>query len=124
MLWPVVKDGYRKGENEELDMRFSQYKKVNLFAGRAYHEALSKEEAETLIKLWSKERKLPWTLKVSDVTKLVEYTEKVLVWRRSDRREKARVRIEQKREKLKVAAKNGDANAVRKIKRKKKKLMQ
>ena len=117
MIWPNVRDGYRKGENKELDLRYSKYTKVNLFAGRAFHEALSSEEADTLIKLWNKERKLPWTLKVHDVKKLAEFTEKILVWRRSDRREKARMRIEESREKLKEAAKNGDAKAVRKIKR-------
>ena len=70
MIWPVVKDGYRKGEKKQLDLRYSKYKKVNLFAGRAYHAALSQEEANTLIKLWNKERKTPWSLKVDDVTKL------------------------------------------------------
>ena len=121
MIWPVVKDGYRKGENKQLDLRYSQYKKVNLFAGRAYHAALSQEEANTLIKLWNKERKTPWSLKVDDVTKLAQFTEKILVWRRSDRKERARIRMEKSRKKLNEAAKNGDVNAIRKVKRKKKK---
>ena len=120
MIWPKVKDGYRKGENKELDLRYSQYKKVNLFAGRAYDEALSPGEANTLIELWNKEQKLPWTLTVKDVTKLAEFTEKILFWRRSDRRENARLRMERVREKLKEAAKNGDENALRKVKRKRK----
>ena len=120
MIWPIVNDGYRKGENLELDLRFSQYKKVNLFAGKAYHAALSKGEAEVLIELWNKEQKLPWTLTVKDVTKLAEFTEKILFWRRSDRRENARLRMERVREKLKEAAKNGDENALRKVKRKRK----
>ena len=102
-------------------MRYSQYKKVNLFAGRAYHAALSQEEANTLIKLWNKERKTPWSLKVDDVTKLAQFTEKILVWRRSDRKERARIRMEKSRKKLNEAAKNGDVNAIRKVKRKKKK---
>ena len=120
MIWPVVKDGYRKGENKQLDLRYSKYKKVNLFAGRAYHAALSQEEAITLIKLWNKERKTPWSLKVDDVTKLAQFTEKILVWRRSDRKERARIRMEKSRKKLNEAAKNGDVNAIRKVKRKKK----
>ena len=115
-----MKDRYRKGKNKELDFKYSQYKKVNLFAGRAYHEALSSEEADALIKLWNKERKLPWTLTMHDVIKLAEFTVKIETWRRSDRREKARMRIKESREKLKEAAKNCDANAVRKIKRNKK----
>ena len=120
MIWPKVKDGYRKGENKELDLRYSQYKKVNLFAGRAYDGALSPGEANTLIELWNKEQKLPWTLTIKDVTKLAEFTEKILFWRRSDRRENARLRMERVREKLKEAAKNGDENALRKVKRKRK----
>ena len=120
MIWPKVKDGYRQGENKELDLRYSQYKKVNLFAGRAYHEALSPGEANTLIELWNKEQKLPWTLTVKDVTKLAEFTEKILFWRRSNRRENERLRMERVREKLKEAAKNGDENALRKVKRKRK----
>ena len=115
-----MKDGYRKGENKGLDLRYSQYKKVNLFAGRAYDEALSPGEANTLIELWNKEQKLPWTLTVQDVTKLVEFTEKILFWRKSDRRENARLRMDRVREKLKEAAKNGDENALRKVKRKRK----
>ena len=120
MIWPKVKDGYRKGENKGLDLRYSQYKKVNLFAGRAYDEALSPGEANTLIELWNKEQKLPWTLTVKDVTKLAEFTEKILFWRKSDRRENARLRMERVREKLKEAAKDGDENALRKVKRKRK----
>ena len=120
MIWPKVKDGYRKGENKGLDLRYSQYKKVNLFAGRAYDEALSPREASTLIELWNKEQKLPWTSTVKDVTKLAEFTEKILFWRKSDRRENARLRMERVREKLKEAAKNGDENALRKVKRKRK----
>ena len=94
IIWPIVKDGYRKGENKELDLRFSQYKKVNLFAGKAYHAALSPGEADILLELWNKEQKLPWTLTVQDVTKHVEFTEKILFWRRSDREESARLRME------------------------------
>ena len=120
MIWPVVKDGYRKGKNKQLDLRYSQYKKVNLFAGREYDEALSPGEAKILIELWNKEQKLPWTLTVKDVTKLAEFTEKILFWRKSDRSENARLRMERVREKLKEAAKNGDENALRKVKRKRK----
>ena len=92
MIWPVVKDGYRKGENKQLDLRYSKYKKVNLFAGRAYHAALSQEEAN--------------------------------VWRRSDRKERARIRMEKSRKKLNEAAKNGDVNAIGKVKRKKKRCIE
>lgn len=61
---------YVKGLNRELDLKFSKYKKVNLFAGRAIDEALSDEEGNTLIKLWRKERILPKTLTIRDVLTL------------------------------------------------------
>ena len=53
MIWPIVNDGYRKSENLELHLRFSQYKEVNLFAGKAYHAAaaLSPGEADILLEL-------------------------------------------------------------------------
>ena len=57
---------------------------------------------------------------MQDVTKLVEFTEKILFWRKSDRRENARLRMEHLRKKLKEAANNGDAKALRKVKRKRK----
>ena len=53
------KTRYRVGDTPELDEKFAQYKKVNLFAGLAYHEALSKKEAKALIKLWGKARRVP-----------------------------------------------------------------
>ena len=48
------------------------------------------------------------------------FSEKILAWRRSHKREKARLRVERARKKLKEAARNGDANAVRKVESKKK----
>ena len=40
---------YKKGDNPELDKKFEVYKKVNLFTGLAYHDALSQSEAKLLI---------------------------------------------------------------------------
>ena len=42
---------YKKGENPELDKKFELLKKVNSFAGDAYHDALCDEEAKSLIKV-------------------------------------------------------------------------
>ena len=50
------KTRYKVGDNPQLDRKFALYKKVNLFTGEAYHDALSQEEAKVLIKLWGKAR--------------------------------------------------------------------
>ena len=120
MSTPNENDLYRKGENQQLDMKYSQYKRLNLFAGPAFDVALSAEEGDTLIKVWSKERRMPWALKVHEVSALLEITEKILAWRRNVRREKTRIRVERAREKLREAANRGDAKALRKVRKKKK----
>ena len=59
-------------------------------------------------------------IKFANDCRTFEFTEKIIFWRRSDRRESARLRMEHLREELKEAAKNGDAKALRKVKRKRK----
>ena len=88
---------------------------MNIFAGRAFDEALSKKEAETLIRVWSKQRKTPWRLNVQEVTMLVKFTDRILDWRRNIQREFTRLRVEKLRKKLGDAVENGDANAKRKV---------
>ena len=56
---PNKKIRYRRGNNRELDKKFALFKKTNLFAGSAYDDALAKNEAATLRKVWSKYRRLP-----------------------------------------------------------------
>lgn len=92
---------YKKGNNPELDKKFEVYKKVNLFTGEAYHDALSQKEAKRLIKLWGKERRTRWRLNVQDVKTLVHFSERILTWRRNRRRERTRLRVEKARGKLK-----------------------
>ena len=104
MSTPKEKDPYRKGENKQLDMKYSQYKSVNLFAGPAIDMALSYEEGDTLLKIWRKERTMPWPLKVYEVSALVEFTKRLLAYRRNFQREKTRIRVERARKKLREAA--------------------
>ena len=111
---------YVKGLNRKLDLKFAQYKKVNLFAGRGIDEALSDKEGNTLINLWRKERMVPRKLRFRDVSTLVEFMERILDWRSRVRREKIRIRVERSRKKLLEASKNGDKEARRKVKNKKK----
>ena len=108
-------DLYKKGQNLTLDKRYSVYKKMNVFAGDGVDEALSDEEGNLLVKLWIKEVKAPWKMLIKDVSTLVDLTERVTAWRRNRRREKARIRNERRRKKLRDAASNHDAGAVEKL---------
>ena len=106
---------YRVGDNLELDEKFALLKKVNLFAGLAYHDELSKEEAKTLIKVWGKARRVPRRLYVQEVLTLVEFYERIMSWRKRRRRELARNRNEKARGKLRDAAKKGNVKAILKL---------
>ena len=102
---------YNIGDNTELDEKFTPFKKVNVFAGLAYHNELSKEEAKTLIRLWGKARRVPRRLSVQEVSTLVEFYERILSWRRRRRRELIRIRNEKARGKLRDVAKEGNVEA-------------
>ena len=106
---------YRKGNDPKLDEKFALFKKVNIFAGGAYDDALSKKEAATLLKVWSKSRILPKKLYVHEVLTLVKFTEVILAWRRNRRREVARLRKERARRKLRIAASKGNKEAILKV---------
>ena len=106
---------YNIGDNTELDEKFTQFKKVNVFAGLAYHNELSKEEAKTLIRLWGKARRVPRRLSVQEVSTLVEFYERIMSWRRRRRRELTRIRNEKARGKLRDAAKKGNVKAILKL---------
>ena len=109
------KTRYRKGDNPELDKKFAVFKKVNLFAGGGYHQALSQKEAATLISVWNKARMVPKRLYVDEVLILVEFTEAILAWRENRRKELSRLRKEEARRKLKDAAKKGSREAIIKV---------
>ena len=106
---------YKKGVNVELDKKFALYKKVNLFTGNAYHDALSQKEAKVLIKLWTKARRVPWNLNVQDVSTLVEFYERIMHWRRNRKKEKARLRKEKARGRLRDEAKKGNSEVIMKL---------
>ena len=108
-------DLYKEGQNLALDKRYSVYKKIRVFAGDGVDEALSDEEGSLLVKLWIKEVKTLWKMLTKDVLTLVDLTERVKVWRQNERREKARIRNERRRKKLRDAARNHDAGAVEKL---------
>ena len=106
---------YRRGDNPDLDKKFTLSKKINLFAGNAVANALSETEAETLVQLWRKARYKPWKLEVNEVSNLVAFYEIIVEWRKNRKRELTRIRNERARKKLQDAAKKGDSQAVTKL---------
>ena len=72
------KTRYRVGQNIELDKKFRLYKRVNLFTGEAYHEALSQKEAKVLIKLSGKVERVAWRLTLREVSTIVEFYDRII----------------------------------------------
>ena len=105
---------YVKGRDLQLDKRYSEYKKLNLWRGLGLSLALSKEEGDSLIDLWHKDQRTPWKLTVQDVSTLVELSARISLYRINMKREKARLRKERSREKMRNAAREGDPKACRK----------
>ena len=110
-------DLYVKGQDLQLDKKYSEYKKLNLWRGVGLSRALSKEEGDSLIDLWNKDQRTPWRLTVQDVSILVELSARISLYRINLKREKARLRKERSREKMRNAARAGDPEACRKIKK-------
>ena len=112
---------YKKGLNKELDRKFAQYKKKNIWAGDGYLEALTDIEVKILGKLWRKERMTPGKIQTQEVIKLVDLTRRIDAYRKVAKREASRIRKERERRKREEASKGGDVKAKRKIESIKKK---
>lgn len=106
---------YKRGENQELDKRFDEVKKMRLWSGTACCKALKKEEVDMMIKLWRKETFTHSELCADDVSELVNFAERIKEYRKCIRRNKSRLRQMRYREKLETAAKLKDPEAVRKV---------
>ena len=111
---------YKKGLNKELDTKFSQYKKKNIWAGDGHLEALTDIEVKILGKLWRKERMTPGKIQTQEVIKLVDLTRRIDAYRKVAKREASRIRKERERRK-REASKGGDVKAKRKLESIKKK---
>ena len=114
------KSRYKRGQDSVLDEKFDIYKKTKVWSGHALNEALTQEEVKIMIFLWKREQRTPWKLSVSDVSTLVAFTARIISYRKSMVKEKARQRKERERKKVVDAANIGDKEAMRKIERKKK----
>ena len=109
-------DFYVQGRDGKLDRKYSEYKKLSLWSGPALGRALNDQEASSLIEVWNKDQRTPWRLTFQDVPILVELSDRICLFRKNMKREKARLRKENALENMRNAAGKGDANARRKIK--------
>ena len=106
---------YRKGQDTALDKEFSRYKQMRLWSGSALDEELTKDEAKTLVRLWSKVKITPRKLYVEDVKMLVGFACRIRGYRTRVKKEMSRRRKQRARAKLRKAAWSGDAEAKKKI---------
>ena len=114
MIGPDKDELYKKGRDPILDKRYMQYKKLKIFAGDAVNEALSDKEGDMLVTLWCKENVKPWRMTTQEIKQIVEFSERVIFWRKNRRREKTRIRVVRLRKKVRNAANNGDVGAAKK----------
>ena len=75
---------YRKGEDANLDKAYSRYKRMRLWSDGAVNEALTQQEANTLLKLWKKEKFKPRMLSLEDIQNLVNFASHILKRNKQD----------------------------------------
>ena len=103
---------YKRGENPELDKRYDQFRKMRIWSGPAYSEALSEKEVDILIKVWRIYSIRPRRLCVGDVLKVVGFADRVREYRIRVKRIRARTRKVKSRRKLAAAVKKKDPRAI------------
>ena len=84
---------YQKGKDRDLDRRFEQLQKKQLWQGFSFIDALSTEEINILVKLWKKMKYKYRHLTFQDVSKLVELATRIEECRRWQKRETTRRRV-------------------------------
>ena len=62
---------YKQGQDRELDSKLFRYRKLRIWSGDAYVEALTEKEVDNMVELWRKDFKTPWKLLRSDVLTLL-----------------------------------------------------
>ena len=106
---------YQKGEHEDLDKKWEQFRTIHVFKGLGFSEALIREEQDTLLKIWRIKKLRPWKLTFGDVSTWVKLSERIVDYRKRVQRGNARLRNSRARKKLKAAARQGDDAAKEKI---------
>ena len=106
---------YKKGVDEDLDIKWGKYKMKRILTGDAWDKALTQREADILGEIWRKKRASPWKLTFREVWTYVKYSERIDDTRKRAKREAARYRKHRSREKMKAAAKLKDSSAIKRI---------
>ena len=106
---------YRKGVYEDLDKKWEQCIKMQVFTGDAYKEALTDKEIDDLYEMWKKKRLKPRILTFREVATYVQHAERIADYRRRVKVERARFRRAQSRDKMKSAASKGDISAKKRL---------
>ena len=104
---------YRKGEDANLDKAYSRYKRMRPWSGGAVNVALTQQEANTLLKLWKKEKFKPRMLPVEDVQNLMNFASHIRFYRGRVKTEQARRRKERSTAKLRKVARSRDGEEIK-----------
>jgi len=112
---------YKKGVNVVLDEGLERYRKMRIWSGEAINNVFKDDdEFATFGQLWQKERCGILKLSVSDVSKLIEFSDRIRAYRAFAERDACSKRMKRSRKKLRKAAEDGNSVAVRKMKIRKK----
>ena len=103
---------YKKGVSEDLDKKWGKYRRMLIWAGDAWREALSKKEEDDLLEIQKIKRLKPRALTFGEVAAYVELAEKIYDYRYRVKVERGRLRKAKSRKKVKAAAKQADQSIV------------
>ena len=62
---------YVKGEDRNLDKKLREYRKLRIWAGKAWRKTLDESETDILLALWIKERRTPYKMSLNEVATLL-----------------------------------------------------
>ena len=103
---------YKKGHFPTQDEKWEKHKRMQVFTGLAWDEALNQEEVDTLYEIWKKKRLKPYQLTFEEVSTFVKLADKISDYRYRVTLENTRLRMHRSRKRLKEAVEAGDPSAV------------
>ena len=106
---------YKAGICRNLDEKLRIYRKTRIWCGRAVSNALTKTEVDVLARLWRKERETLWKMTVNEVSTLMEFCDRIVAWRKTNKKEQSRQRMENMRAKRVTLTRQGDKQVRRKL---------
>ena len=106
---------FKPGTCRNLDEKLRIYRKTRIWYGRAVSNALTETEVDVLARLWRKERETLWKMTVHEVSTLMEFCDRIVAWRKTNKKEQSRQRMENMRAKRVTLARQGDKQVRRKL---------